>query len=305
MASLCFSAPSARGDDQQVLPEGKTCQLPQGFSSLDNVKPAQNPEIEHHDLAVARLSTAGADLLTPVCTLRATHNSRQGKEDCHIVGEAGENFYSLSDPSTDLDDASNSSSMGTETGNSSSAPTSMLRRTAIKCHERQGEGLNLEPKEKKTKRKKPRGARAMSWDYTGTQQILHRLDDLLVNPAGLEIDATKSEATPPSLGLIYQTIMAPHKQTQGDSKKARVATKQLQVAASRIAKTCSEIGERIATIEARADVLETDMGAVAQQATIHDTQLSDIQGKTEDFENRQRPNNLRILRIQEGAEGPI
>ncbi|KAJ1119315.1 hypothetical protein NDU88_007501 [Pleurodeles waltl] len=125
------------------------------------------------------------------------------------------------------------------------------------------------------------------------------LDDLSVNPAGYENDVTKSEVTPPSLGLIYETIMAQHKQTQGDSKKARVATKQLQVAASKIAKSCSEIGERIATIEARADVLETDLGAVVQQAAMHDNQLSDIQWKIEDFEICQHRNNLHILGIQE------
>ncbi|KAJ1152641.1 hypothetical protein NDU88_005416 [Pleurodeles waltl] len=102
----------------------------------------------------------------------------------------------------------------------------------------------------------------MSWDYTGIQQLPHSLDDLLVDPAGLKIDATKSETSPPPMGLIYQTIMAQHKQTQGDGKKARVATKQLQVAVSKIAKTCSEIGERIATVESQGDVLETDLGAV-------------------------------------------
>ncbi|KAJ1216105.1 hypothetical protein NDU88_003711 [Pleurodeles waltl] len=143
----------------------------------------------------------------------------------------------------------------------------------------------------------------MSWDYSAIQQIPHRLDDLLVNPAGYENDATKLKVTPPSLGLIYETIMAQHKQMQGDSKKARLATKQLQVAVSKIAKSCLEIGERIATIEARANVPETDLGAVAQQAAMHDTQLSDIQWKIEDFENRQRRNNLLILGIQEGIEG--
>ncbi|KAJ1082343.1 hypothetical protein NDU88_002511 [Pleurodeles waltl] len=140
----------------------------------------------------------------------------------------------------------------------------------------------------------------MLWDYSGVQQLPHSLDDLSVEPAGFEIDATKAETSPPSLGLIYQTIMAQHKQTQGDSKKARVAPKQLQVAVSKIAKTCSEIGERIATIESRADVLETDLGAVVQQTVMRDTQLSDIQWKIEDFENRQPRNNLRILGIQEG-----
>ncbi|KAJ1205797.1 hypothetical protein NDU88_001223 [Pleurodeles waltl] len=94
---------------------------------------------------------------------------------------------------------------------------------------------------------------------------------------GHEKDATKLKVTPSSLALIYETIMAQHKQTQGDSKKVRVATKQLQVAVSKIAKSCSEIGERNATMEARADVFETELGAVAQQAGMHDTQLVDIQ----------------------------
>ncbi|KAJ1108375.1 hypothetical protein NDU88_005751 [Pleurodeles waltl] len=94
----------------------------------------------------------------------------------------------------------------------------------------------------------------MSWDYSGTQQIL-MMDELLESPGGHEKDATKLQVTSPSLALIYETIMVQPKQTQGDSKKVRVATKQLQVAVSKIAKSCSEIGERIATIEARSDAL--------------------------------------------------
>ncbi|KAJ1207405.1 hypothetical protein NDU88_002796 [Pleurodeles waltl] len=142
----------------------------------------------------------------------------------------------------------------------------------------------------------------MSWDYTGTQQLLHSMDDLSVAPARLEVNALNAETVSPSpyLHLIYQTITAQHKQTQRDSKKARVATKQLQVAVSKVAKTCSEIGERIAAIECRADVLESDLGAVTKQAAMHETQLSDIQWKVEDFENRQRRNNLRLIGIQEG-----
>ncbi|KAJ1187487.1 hypothetical protein NDU88_004263 [Pleurodeles waltl] len=75
---------------------------------------------------------------------------------------------------------------------------------------------------------------------------------------------------------FVQTITSQHKQTQRDSKKARVATKQLQVVVSKVAKTCSEIGERIAAIECRADSLESDLGAVTKQAAMHETQLSDI-----------------------------
>ncbi|KAJ1152294.1 hypothetical protein NDU88_005070 [Pleurodeles waltl] len=265
MTSLHLSALSSSGDDQQALPEGKTRQLPQGPPFLINAKPAQVPEIEHCDLSPVKLLSAGADLLVPVCVPGFTRNSRQGNGDCPALGEVGENFYSLSDRSrdSDNDNASTSSFTDTETGNSSTAPTSMLRRTAIKCHERQGEGPNLdklmESNEKKKKKKTPRGARAMSWNYSGIQKLPHNLDDLSVEPAGFEIDATKAETSSPSLGLIYQTRMAQHKKMQGDSKIARVATKQLQVAVSKIAKTYSEIGERIATIESRANVLETDL----------------------------------------------
>ncbi|KAJ1165997.1 hypothetical protein NDU88_006410 [Pleurodeles waltl] len=123
------------------------------------------------------------------------------------------------------------------------------------------------------------------------------MGDLSVAPAQIEVNVLNAETAPPSpsLHLIYQTITSQHKQTQRDSKKARVATKQLQVAISKVAKTCSEIGERIAAIECRADVLESDLGAVTKQAAMHETQLSDIQWKVEDFENRQRRNNLRLI----------
>ncbi|KAJ1101240.1 hypothetical protein NDU88_006312, partial [Pleurodeles waltl] len=100
-----------------------------------------------------------------------------------------------------------------------------------------------------------------------------------------------------------ETITSQHKQTQRDSKKARVATKQIQVAISKVAKTCSEIGERIVAIECRADALESDLGAVTKQAAMHESQLSDIQWKVEDFENRQRRNNLCLIGIKEGVEG--
>ncbi|KAJ1098981.1 hypothetical protein NDU88_004086 [Pleurodeles waltl] len=90
--------------------------------------------------------------------------------------------------------------------------------------------------------------------------LQHSLDDISVSPVGSGIDVASAWAPLPSLHLISQTIMAQHKQTQGDNKKARIATKQLQVAVSKIAKTCLEIGEQIAMIESQANVLETELG---------------------------------------------
>ncbi|KAJ1174412.1 hypothetical protein NDU88_006234 [Pleurodeles waltl] len=118
------------------------------------------------------------------------------------------------------------------------------------------------------------------------QKAMESNHTVMDHNCGHEKDDMKLETTPPSFALIYEPIMVQHKQTQWDSKKVRVATKQLKVAVSKIAKSCSDIGERIAAIETGAEVLETDLGAVTKQTGMHDTQLIDIQWKIEDFENR-------------------
>ncbi|KAJ1088188.1 hypothetical protein NDU88_001347 [Pleurodeles waltl] len=259
--------------------------------------------------AAATYLLPSTDPPTLACTLEVIRDYRQGREDSLAQGEVGENFFSLSDQSQDSDEDSISLSTDSETCDSSTAPLtsiSVLRGIAVKCQSKQTEVSRLdkagESSEKRGKKKKKVSrTRAMSWDYTETQQLLHSMGDLSVAPAQTEVNVLNAVTAPPSpsLHLIYQTITSQHNQTQRDSKKARVATKQLQVAISKVAKTCSEIGERIAAIECRADVLESDLGAVTKQAAMHETQLSDIQWKVEDFENRQRRNNLRLIGIQE------
>ncbi|KAJ1096482.1 hypothetical protein NDU88_001622 [Pleurodeles waltl] len=250
------------------------------------------------------------DPATPACTPEATRDHRQGRGDLLVQGEPGENFFSLSDQSQDSDEDSTCPSIDSETGDSSTAPLtpiSALRGTVVKRQAKQTEVLRRDKagessQKREKKKKKVSRSRAMSWDYTETQQLLHSMGDLSVAPAQTEVNVLNVETVPPSpsLHLIYQTITTQHKQTQRDSKKARVATKQLRVAVSKVAKTCSEIGERIAAIECRADALESDLGVVSKQAAMHESQLSDIQWKIEDFENRQRRNNLRLIGIQEG-----
>ncbi|KAJ1119145.1 hypothetical protein NDU88_007331 [Pleurodeles waltl] len=249
------------------------------------------------------------DPSAPACTLEAIRDYRQGRVDLSAQGEVGENFFSLSDQSQDSDADSTSPSIDSETCDSSTAPLtpiSVVRGTTVKRQSNQTEITRLDKagessKKRGKKKKKVSRTRAMSWDYTETQQLLHSMGDLSVAPAQTEVNVLNVESAPPSpsLHLIYQTITSQHKQTQRDSKKARVATKQLQVAISKVAKTCSEIGERIVAIECRAEALESDLGAVTKQAAMHESQLSDIQWKVEDFENRQRRNNLRLIGIQE------
>ncbi|KAJ1123993.1 hypothetical protein NDU88_002458 [Pleurodeles waltl] len=302
------SAPCTGGNGLAAASEGEADQPLRAPGYQGNVRLAQESVTGagYCEQAAAACLLPSTDPPTLACTLEAIRDFRQGREDSLVPGEVGEKFFSLSDQSRDSDEASTNPPIDSETCDSSTAPLtpiSVLRGTAIKCRPRQSEVSRSdkagESSEKRKKKKKTCRTSAMSWDYTGTQQLLHSLDDLSVAPARSETDALNAETVSPSpsLHLIYQTIMAQHKQTQRDSKKARVATKQLQVAVSKVAKTCSEIGERIAAIECRADVLESDLGAVTKQAAMHETQLSDIQWKVEDFENRQRRNNLRLIGI--------
>ncbi|KAJ1141980.1 hypothetical protein NDU88_008308 [Pleurodeles waltl] len=182
----------------------------------------------------------------------------------------------------------------------------MIRQSVRQCREGAIEADLAKTKptkanEKRKKKKSVSRVRVMSWDYTDAQQFQHNSDNVFKGQRDPVTDSV-GDGAPPSLHLIYQTMMAQHKQIQGDDKKARVASKQLQVTVSKITKSCSEIGERIATIETRTSVLEAELGTVVQQSTMPESQLTDIQWKLEDFENQQRCNNLRILGIKEGAE---
>ncbi|KAJ1153335.1 hypothetical protein NDU88_006096 [Pleurodeles waltl] len=231
------------GNGLAAASEGETDQLLHAPGFQGNVGLAQEVVTGAgycEQVAAAACLLPSTDPPTLACTLEVIRDFRQGREDSLVQGEVGENSFSLSDQSQDLDEASTSPSIDSETCDSSTAPLtpiSVLRGTAIKCQSKQTE-----------------------------------------------------------------TITSQHKQTQRDSKKARMATKQLQVAVSKVAKTCSEIGEWIAAIECRADALESDLGAVTKQAAMHETQLSDIQWKVEDFENRQHRNNLRLIGIQEDQQ---
>ncbi|KAJ1193000.1 hypothetical protein NDU88_002306 [Pleurodeles waltl] len=140
----------------------------------------------------------------------------------------------------------------------------------------------------------------MQWDYTATQQAFSKSDSArstLVPPS------MGGPAEPPSLDLIYRTMVQNHEQAQRESRKMKSANRQLQLSIKKVGKSCQDIGARIATMETRTDELEIEVKAATAQTTTQGQQISDIQWKLEDVENRQRRNNLRILGIAEDLEG--
>ncbi|KAJ1177797.1 hypothetical protein NDU88_003049 [Pleurodeles waltl] len=140
----------------------------------------------------------------------------------------------------------------------------------------------------------------MQWDYTATQQAFSKSDSAcstLVPPP------TGGPAEPPSLDLIYRTMVQNHEQAQRESRKMSAANRQLQLSIKKVVKSCQDIGVRIANMETRTEELEVEVKAATAQTTTQGQQISDIQWKLEDAENRQRWNNLRILGIAEDLEG--
>ncbi|KAJ1084952.1 hypothetical protein NDU88_005090 [Pleurodeles waltl] len=216
--------------------------------------------------------------------------------------DTAESFFSLSDQSKDSDldeeipltdsdiESSSAASIwvsnyltcrrkSVEQTEARSSSGAKLRRDPIKPQEEDGE---------------------MQCDYTATQQAFSKRDSAcstLVPPP------TGDLAVPPSLDLIHRTMVQNHEQTQRESRKMKAASRQLQLSIKKVVKSCQDIGVRIATMESRTEELEIEVKAATAQTTTQGQQISDIQWKLEDAENRQQRNNLRILGIAEDLEG--
>ncbi|KAJ1119474.1 hypothetical protein NDU88_007659 [Pleurodeles waltl] len=105
------------------------------------------------------------------------------------------------------------------------------------------------------------------------------------------------------LQSIYNSIKELQTETRIENRRARVATKHLQGTVCKVAKSCTEIEAKLGSMDERIAAFEEDANALKQQCVTQDAQLTDIMWKLEDYENRQRRNNLCFLGIDEGLEG--
>ncbi|KAJ1164629.1 hypothetical protein NDU88_005064 [Pleurodeles waltl] len=103
----------------------------------------------------------------------------------------------------------------------------------------------------------------------------------------------------------YDSIKELQTETRAESRQARLAMKRLQGTVRKVVKSCTEIEEKLSTMEERTMAVQADVVTLREQTIAHDGQLSYIMWKLEDQENRQRRNNLRFLGIIEGAEAEV
>ncbi|KAJ1192859.1 hypothetical protein NDU88_002165 [Pleurodeles waltl] len=155
------------------------------------------------------------------------------------------------------------------------------------------------------------GSRSLKWDYSG----IGLADSSSITNQGSaksnkETDIGPSTYSPSAIGAeagmlqsIYSSIKELQTETRIESRSARIATKKLQGTVRKVAKSCTEIETKLSLMEERIVAVEEDVVNLKEQNTMRDEQLTDVMWKLEDFENRQRRNNLRILGIPEGLEG--
>ncbi|KAJ1082415.1 hypothetical protein NDU88_002583 [Pleurodeles waltl] len=150
---------------------------------------------------------------------------------------------------------------------------------------------------------------SLKWDYSGTRLMgLEKVSKLDPPPnidGDVECPASSNSATgidAKMLQMIYDTIRELQTETRAESRRARIATKYLQGEVCKVVRSCIEIEEKLRAMENRTAVVEADIEALKEQTETHAGQLTDIMWKLEDFEKRQRRNNLHFWGVEEGAD---
>ncbi|KAJ1192558.1 hypothetical protein NDU88_001865 [Pleurodeles waltl] len=283
--------------DDRLLKEGAT-ELGEISSNAGACSLTQNAVSQKSEDTPKINSISDVKVLSP---------SQREKED-KLSGAKGdhgtvESFFPLSDQSKDSD--SDEEIPLTDTDLECSSSASIWASNNLTCRtkfmERPSTRGNLGTRPRGVQPNDQDGAGELQWDYTATQQAFLKMDSTSDIPTG-PIMVISDQAATPSLELIYRTMVHNHEQAQKESRKAKIANRQLQSSIKKVIKSCQDISTRIASMETRTEAQETEVKATAAQTATQGQQISDIQWKLEDAEKCQWWNNLRILGIAEGLE---
>ncbi|XP_078509799.1 olfactory receptor 6N2-like [Lissotriton helveticus] len=106
-----------------------------------------------------------------------------------------------------------------------------------------------------------------------------------------------------TMEMMFGTLKQMQSEARGESRRARRDTKKIQASLRKLNRKYEEVEERVTQVEERTGRMEdevTDWQAFKnEQGKI----VGDLQWKIEDFENRQRRNNVRLLGLEEVLEG--
>ncbi|KAJ1119056.1 hypothetical protein NDU88_007242 [Pleurodeles waltl] len=216
--------------------------------------------------------------------------------------DTGDKFYSLTEES-ELSSTEghtlydSGSSISSEEGNASSNNELTVRqrhrqRKCIRMRSDLKEGTELSASS---------GSRTMKWDYSSinltdeaftankpnmNDQQPSRSMDRGDNIEGAKSDICAANTDSGMLQSIFNSIKEFQTETRVESRRARMATKQLQGSVRKVAKSCTEIETNIGTMEERIVAVEEDVDFLKQQNAMQESQMTDVMWKLEDLENR-------------------
>ncbi|KAJ1106031.1 hypothetical protein NDU88_003434 [Pleurodeles waltl] len=182
--------------------------------------------------------------------------------------DGGDKLYSLTEDS----DSTNSNQSLTETGASiSSESGSFLSPTesTVRQRQRESKGLKVRTPIRDGVELSAQSRKTLKWDYSGTnlmstaeahipeaQVKAEKRADAPVCSSDLSIGTRNTDSE--MLQSIYDSIKELQTETRAESRRARLATKQLQGTVCKVVKSCTEIEEKLSTMEERTMAVEAD-----------------------------------------------
>ncbi|KAJ1152941.1 hypothetical protein NDU88_005714 [Pleurodeles waltl] len=144
------------------------------------------------------------------------------------------------------------------------------------------------------------GGKTLKWDYSGigladTPALSHQ------GPTNgkMETETRVRPNNPSTMGTeagmlqsIYSSVKELQTETRIENRRVRIATKRLQGSVRKVVKSCTEIEAKLGSMEERIVAVEEEVDTLKEQSAIRNEQLTDVMWKMENFENRQRRNNL-------------
>ncbi|KAJ1172009.1 hypothetical protein NDU88_003866 [Pleurodeles waltl] len=203
---------------------------------------------------------------------RKPEKTGRGKKFPDWSRDDGDKFYLLTEDSEAISSGCNqsvverSASSESESVSSVAGPTVRPPRQHRRCiKSRSGSTSGAELSGQST--------RALKCDYSGTRLMgLERdskFDSLPEADGGEDGQVSSTDATSidaKMLQMIYGTIRMLQIETRAESQRARIATKQLQGTVRKVARTCTEIEEKLNAMENRTAAVETEVEALKEQA---------------------------------------
>ncbi|KAJ1127677.1 hypothetical protein NDU88_006071 [Pleurodeles waltl] len=239
------------GDEKSSEQEPK--ELKEGFQEPNPGK----CNIQSRTLTKEALSQQSEDMVKHlvICETLTPAPAQRGKEAKPANSDQGpfdiaESFFSISDQSrdSDLDEEIPLTYSDIEGSSVASIWASNYSTCRRKSLEQTGAGYNSGAKLRRDLPNPQEEVCEMQWDYTGTQQAFLKEDSAGNTSVSPPIDGP---AETPLLDLIYRKMVHNHEQAQKESRKVKLANRQLHLSIKKVVKSCQDIGTCIASMETR------------------------------------------------------